>query len=293
MAPRLPSGRLKSWDERIRPVPENVRFFPSLQEAVSLARWDWILTHNIHDLLDCRASRLPKVFLVHGTLSGRILQDRSRVDREEYLEGVKVLLNASRCAVVYISQLKQQDWGLPGTVIRHGIDPSLYGGYAGDLPGVLQVANRLRERNELLGWDTHRFVCRDLPVLLMGDNPRLPGARMGESWEDLKEQYRRTRVYLHTSVYPHEDGYNLALLEAMATGMPVATMDHPTSPVRNGLEGIVASSPEELRAGVIRLLNDAEEARRLGAGARLRVETEFSISKFRSSWQALAERIVS
>jgi glycosyltransferase involved in cell wall biosynthesis len=74
-------------------------------------------------------------------------------------------------------------------------------------------------------------------MLLIGENRDLHYSRRASSWEDLKEQYRSFRIYLHTSVYPYEDGFNLALLEAMASGMPVATMKNPSSPIVDGVGG--------------------------------------------------------
>lgn len=290
--PRLPSGKVKSWDSRIRPLPDNVRLYASLNDAFKGSSWDWALAHNLHDLIDCRALRLPKVFLVHGTLSGRILQDRSTIDRAGYLGNLRLLLEADRCAVVYISRLKQEDWGIPGIVIRSAVDPSHYGGYHGAQSGILQVCNHLRARGEMLGWESHRTVCLGLPTLVLGENRGLSGSRVAECWDDLKDQYRSWRVYLFTAVFPHEDGYNLALLEAMATGMPIATVAHPTSPVRDGVEGIVGATAVELRERVIRLLSDPEEACRMGRLARATLEKEFPISQFRDSWQHLAKDLI-
>jgi hypothetical protein len=291
VTPRLPSGRVKHWDERIRPLPGNVHLYDSVAQAVETEAWDWLLAHNVHDLLDGRGLALPKVFLVHGTLSGRILQERAKVDRPRYVQDLRVLLEQARCRVVYISDLKRDDWGIPGHVIRQAIEPAWYGGYRGEVAGVLQVSNYLKERGAILGYSAHRAVCRGLRSLVLGENPDLPESRVSESWEDLRECYRRFRVYLHTAVYPHEDGFNLALLEAMATGMPIAALSHPTSPVVDGVDGVVAADPPALRARVERLLADEEEARRLGGVARERVAQAFPIGEFRRGWEELANEL--
>ncbi len=288
VTPRLPSGKTQSWDEKIRPLPANVRLFDSVDGALRMGPWNWILAHNIQDLLDCRMLYLPKAFLVHGTLSGRILQDRSNIDKTSYLGNVRTLLRANRCEVVYISKLKQEDWGLGGRIIRPAVDPEQYGGYRGDFRGLLQVCNHLRERGRMLGWEAHEAICSGLPSLVLGVNRGLEGSRVAESWEDLKEQYRTYRVYVHTAIYPYEDGYNLAMLEAMATGMPIASIQSPTSPIVDGVEGIVAPTPAELRNRLMALLDNPEEARVMGAAARARLETEFPLGRFVSSWTSLA-----
>ncbi len=288
MLPRLPSGRVRFWDERIRPLPANARLYDSVDCALRADSWDWILAHNIQDLLDCRALSLPKAFLVHGTLSGRILQDRSSIDRATYIRNVRILLGANRCEVIYISRLKSEDWGLPGRIIRSAVDPAQYGGYRGECRGILQVCNHFRERGEMLGWKAHQEICSGLPNLILGVNRGLHSSRVADSWEDLKEQYRSHRLYLHTAIYPFEDGYNLAMLEAMATGMPIASIRNPSSPLEDGVDGIVAPTAAGLRERVLRLLDGQEEARVLGKAARAKLEKEFPLSELVSAWSALA-----
>jgi hypothetical protein len=291
VTPRLPSGKCKSWDPRIRPLPPNIHLHASVDEALGDFAWDWILTHNVNDLLDTRRANLPKVFLVHGTLSGRMAAERIGVERGTFLKGVRTLVEAYRCRVVYISALKQRDWGLPGEVIRTAINPLQYGGYQGSLRAVLQVGNHLKERGAVLGWEAHMEICHGLPSLVLGDNPGLPGSKVAESWEALKNYYRQYRLYLNTSIYPFEDGYNLALLEAMATGMPIATLKHPTSPVEDGVQGVVGTDAAELRRKVLGLLDDPCEAARMGAEARYRLEQMFPVQEFQSGWRELADRL--
>jgi hypothetical protein len=290
--PRYASGSAKNWEPGIRLLPQNAKLYASMKEALADGTWDWILTHNVSDLMDVRDVSLPKVFLVHGTLSGRILQDQSSIDRALYIKNLKLLLRASNVHVIYISELKRKDWGIHGEVITPGIDILAHGGYRGEIRGILQVCNNLKERGPMMGWATYQAVCCDLPCALIGNNSKLPFSRLSKSWDDLKEKFRSYRVYLYTPVYPYEDGYNLSLLEAMATGMPIATMPHPTSPVRDGIEGVVGSTHEDLRNKVVNLLDDPEEATKMGARARERVEIEFPIQKFQYAWESFASRLL-
>jgi hypothetical protein len=291
ITPNLSSGIQRSWNTRIRPLPGNIRLYSSVREALADSSWDWVLTHNINDLMDTREVFLPKVFLFHGTLSGRILQDKSNIDKKLYINNLKMILAAYKARVLYVSNLKRIDWGIPGDVLCPGIDCSQYGGYRGTLPGILQVCNHMRERGVMMGWNIHREVCRELPSMILGENPGLKSCRVAYNWDDLKEQLRTYRIYLYTPVFPYEDGYNLALLEAMATGMPVAALNHKTSPVRNGIEGVTASTAERLREKIIQLFEDPATARELGNGARRMVEQKYSISEFRNSWELFASKL--
>jgi hypothetical protein len=292
VAPKLPSGQVKQWNPRIRPLLNNISIYSSVQEALQDGPWDWILAHNVNDLLDSRSIPIPKAFLVHGTLSGRILQDRSDINRTLYVRNLNILLKDCGARVIYISNLKRRDWGMPGDVIRPAVDIRQYGGYRGEIRGVLQVCNRLRERGAMMGWSVYEAVCQNIPNLVIGENPNLPCSYMSKDWEDLKEQFRSYRIYLYTPIHPYEDGYNLSLLEAMATGMPVASLKHLTSPIRDGLEGIVAATPEELRKKVSELLDNPDKAMQLGECARLRVEKEFAISAFRLAWESFAMKLL-
>jgi glycosyltransferase involved in cell wall biosynthesis len=289
--PHLSGGPVRRWDLTVRPLPPNVALFSSLEGALREQRWDWILTHNVQDLLEVRELPQPKVFLVHGTLSGRILQDRAEIDRTAYLSNLRILLESCRCRVVYISKLKQDDWGLPGDVVRTAIDPAFYGGYRGEKKEILQVCNNIRERGAMLGWKEHRQACIDYPALILGVNGSLPRSRKSNSWEDLKEQYRAHRLYLHTAKFPYEDGYNLAMLEAMATGMPVAVLDHPSNPIRDGVDGIVGSDGEELRHKISCLMEDYDAAVTMGKAARRRLAHLFPLEKFRDGWNKIAESL--
>jgi hypothetical protein len=292
ITPCQTSGAIKEWNPKLRPLPSNVQLYLSVQEALQDGSWDWVLTHNVNDLLDVREIKAPKAFLVHGTLSGRILQDRSAIDPSLYVKNLQVFLAASNCQIVYISELKRKDWGMPGDVIRPGMDIREYGGYQGNIRGILQVCNHLKERGAITGWKTHQEVCRDHPHLVLGNNKTLPLSRVSNSWDDLKEQLRSYRVYLYTPVYPYEDGYNLALLEAMATGMPIASLHHATSPIRDGLEGVTAPTAAELREKIVRLLDNPVEAADMGVQARLRVKQEFPLSEFQRGWQSFAAQLM-
>jgi hypothetical protein len=292
VTPKLPSGQIKIWNPQIRPLLDNIVLFPSMQDALRQGPWDWVLTHNASDLMDSRSVPIPKIFLVHGTLSGRILQDRASIDRTLYLRNLQLLLKSCSAKVIYISELKRDDWGIPGDVVLPAVDMRSYGGYCGEIRGVLQVCNRLRERGEMMGWNLFNSVCRGIPNLVIGENPGIPTSRVSKNWEDLKEQLRSYRVYLYTPIYPYEDGYNLALLEAMATGMPVATLRHVSSPVREGMEGIVADCAEELREKVVDLLDNPSKSARLGEGARQKVEKEFAMSDFQCAWNSVAAKLL-
>lgn len=77
------------------------------------------------------------------------------------------------------------------------------------------------------------------------------------------------------------EGMSNSLLEAMATGLPcvVSGVGGNTDLVTAGETGVLVPepTPEAWSAALIRLLQDPDEARRLGANALARIEKEFSL----------------
>lgn len=79
------------------------------------------------------------------------------------------------------------------------------------------------------------------------------------------------------------EGLPIALLEAMAMGLPVlaSNVDGVPEAVEDGRTGLLAApgKPEELAAGLRRLIDDPDLRRRLGEGAREKVRREFVLEK--------------
>ncbi|HKQ68352.1 MAG TPA: glycosyltransferase, partial [Polyangiaceae bacterium] len=117
-------------------------------------------------------------------------------------------------------------------------------------------------------------------VDIVGVNPDMPGVGPSESWDDLKARLRVHRFYVHTADPTLEDGYNMAMFEAMAAGLPVLGNRHPTSPVEHGVTGFLSDDPAELRRYAEALLVDRELAGRMGARARESLRGRFSIDVF-------------
>jgi glycosyltransferase involved in cell wall biosynthesis len=285
--PIVQNGRRLRWLKRIRPLPEGCRLL-TLEEAkenLRLGLYELAVCHNNQDLLDIKDYNLPKISIFHSTLTGRILEEGSGVNLADFRRMVTKLLAYWGVKPIFVSSLKRKDWGIRGVVIKLPAPTDECSGYSGGIPGVLRVANHLKERDSLLGYSIQEEILQGLPSDIVGLNPSLSFSEPAPSWEDLKRMYRSYRLFLVTNREGVEDGYNTATLEAMATGMPIVSTKHSTSPVIDGDNGFISDDLSYLRGKIKLLLRDRQKAIRLGGNARRTVSEHFSLQPFIKSWQ--------
>jgi spore maturation protein CgeB/cyclopropane fatty-acyl-phospholipid synthase-like methyltransferase/Tfp pilus assembly protein PilF len=290
--PEIAPGRYRCWDENMRPVPENVRLISMTTaiEMLELGELDLIIAHNIKDLIGVKDYSLPKIIVFHNCLTTEIKLSKDTVCRTDYLDKVNSLLAGVQ--KVFISEKKRQDWGFTGEVILPGLDVTEYGGYRGDKEVVLQVGNLLRERDLMMGYSISKQIVGDHPLKTLGLNPHIEGSRLSQGFDDLLEHFRQSRLFINTTVDEFEDGYNLSMLEAMATGMPIVSSWNESSPLVNGENGYISKDITYLNNRIEFLLKNPEEAKRLGDNSRKTVQDLFPLQRYLESWRKVIERSV-
>ena len=283
IVPRSKGGR-DDWFTEIRPLPANARLIAEADalEAARRGVYRAAVCHNLLDLGLVVDSGVPAVTVFH---TSKDLELVFGLDASTFqTHGLPLL---ARSKVVFVSPMKQRSWGLEGTVVLPGVDIDDYGGWTGEQPRVLHVGNLKRELAAVNGMADMEAAVAGLPFTLVGLNPSIAGARLSRDWDELRQTLRAHRVYLHTARAPFEDGYNLAMLEAMATGAPVVTLAHASSPIVDGQNGRTGETAHALRMSLLELLEDAGLAAALGAAARKTVAERFPIDRFRDNWRAL------
>ena len=290
--PEIAPGHYRRWDENMRPVPENVCLITNetAQEMLELGELDFIIAHNIKDLIAVKDYSLPKVVIFHNCLTTEIKLGKDKVNRKEYLKQINSLLKDVN--KVFISEKKRKDWGLNGELILPGLDVSEYGDYRGERETVLQVGNLLQERDLMMGYSTSQEIVGSHPLTTLGINPNIPGSRLSEGFQDLLNNFRDCRAFINTTVDEYEDGYNLSMLEAMATGMPVVSSWNKSSPIVDGENGYISKDPNYLNQCIDSLLKNPEEARRIGEQGRKTVQDKFPLNRFLQSWQKVIQQSV-
>jgi len=284
----------EEWGESAqRPLPSNISILRG--EKARINDFDVVIGHDpLYDLLRFGSQALgrgvPYIQVVHGRRQ-RTGYSRSKVKGVVKAIYGRVVLNTFSCLnrvqYVFISESVRSSWQLPGVIIRPGIPVDEMMDYSGTIESLLIVGNDLHR--EHFDFDAVLHLSKSLPVRIVGNNPRIPGAKSASSWEELKRLYSTCRAFINVTREP-EDGYNLATLEAMATGMPVVTLAHPTSPVRDGYNGLVAGNTDELIEKGQRLLSDWELAKELGINARRTIVNEFSIEQFVRRWNDVLQK---
>lgn len=291
----IPGKNINRWDNNAHPCPQNVTLI-SRDEAENLYRKNELhlaICHNMSDLMEIKDWRLKKVLHFHETVRGRILTEKSSIRHSEWEQMVKSYLRTiGDVHLAFVSTKKSTDWNLEGTIIELAVDPYDYYGYTGNVPVALTVSNRFKMRGKILGYDIHRAVLGGFPCEIMGYNPEISNSKPAKDWDELKEKYRQNRVYLFTALEEYEDGYNTAMLEAMATGMPVISYKNDTSPIIDGVNGYISDDISYLHQRLKYLLENKERAISLGKAARRTAIEKFGIEQYVEKWKKLIDNIL-
>jgi glycosyltransferase involved in cell wall biosynthesis len=278
-------GRYKAgWDEQMRPVPADARLI-TLPEAVrSETRYHCIITHNITDLLEVKDRQEPRILVLHSTLEGRLKEEKPQVEARTLKQMVQRYVRMLGAHVVATSMFKGESWGFTEDVVTCGIDAGQYLPCTGERASGIRVCNFINSRRKILLWDFYEEAFAGIPVTLVGHNPDMPGVEASEDWDHLKRLLRCHRFCIHTADPRYEAGYNMASVEAMATGLPILGNCHPSSQIEHGVSGFLSDDPEELRNYAKMLLEDRGLALAMGRQARKTAVEQFSAERFKRSF---------
>ena len=266
-------GRGKSF-----PFGDNVIEVPA--DEVPSQQFDCILfqarqhyLEDQHQLLSESQRRLPRIYIEHDPPLAH------PTDTKHSVQDPKTLL-------VHVTPFNRLMWdsgAAPTRVIDHGVIERQGVAYTGELPRGLVVVNNLGRRGRRLGPDVYERVAQEIPLDLVGMNSQEVGGLGEVPPTELATFAAKYRFFFNPIRYT---SLGLAVCEAMMLGMPVvglATTEMATA-VQNGVSGYVDTNVDKLIVHMHRLLNDREEAQRLGAGARQYALGRFNIGRFAEEW---------
>lgn len=277
----LPGRYTSAWDTKMRPLPEGARTLTLDEARAGGVRYDCVVNHNVTDLLDTKDIAAPKLLVLHETLEGRMAQQSADFEARDMRATLNTYLASVGGHAIAISRLKAKSWGVTHTVVQNSVDVDAYPPHVGDVASGIRVANHATSKRVFLAWDFFEEATQGIPMRLVGHNPDMPNVSSANDWEHLKRMLSSHRFLVHTADPRYEDGFNMAMLEGMAAGLPALVNDHPTNIVQHGTTGYVCATPNEMRQRAQELLADGALARYLGANAREFVARHYSPVRFR------------
>jgi glycosyltransferase involved in cell wall biosynthesis len=186
-------------------------------------------------------------------------------------------------------------------MIRFYKDEKEFDNWNGKIAKVITVAQSMNKRfffdKYACRFDIFNQVTEGLPRSLYGPDNEDSGIEGGLlTYAQLKKAYRDNRVYFYTGSYPAS--YTLNLMEAMMTGIPVVAIGRELANLRvydmdvyevdkilNGTNGFCSNNVDELREKVKFLLDNPQEARKMGEEGRKTAIELWGKDKIYSEWR--------
>lgn len=269
VVPGRPEGRKRpAWPATVREVtPAQARETP-LDAVIFQRPAEMELAREY--LGDRRAGAdVPALYVEHNAPQGRINEMRH------------VLADRDDVEIVHVTHFNALFWDTGATatrVIEHGVaDPGAL--YSGELERCAVVINEAERRARVTGTDLLPRFERIAPLDRYGiGTPRdLPQP-------ELHAAIARCRLYLHPFRWT---SLGLALLEAMACGMPVVGLATTEAPYAvPSAAGVLSNRPDVLEGAVRRLLRDPAEAASMGRAGREHVLRHYALQRFLGDWDA-------
>lgn len=258
-----PENLIDVWADEVR----NQQFDCILYQS----HRNWL--EDQYEILSEEQRKLPRIYLEHDPPRQSPTDTRHPVDDPDVL-------------IVHVTPFNELMWDnnrSPTRVIDHGVIVPEGVRYKGDLPRGIAIVNGLGIRGRRLGADIYTRVRREIPLDLAGMRSKEFDGLGEIPHRDLPEFESHYRFFFNPIRYT---SMGLAVCEAMMLGMPIvglATTEMATA-VQNGVSGFVDTDVSRLIGHMRRLLDDPDEARRLGEGARRYAQERFSIQRFIRDW---------
>lgn len=154
-------------------------------------------------------------------------------------------------------------------------------------------------------WDSIQNKCPEWRLDVYGDGDRSSYDKLLDTLHidrnrcalnpatpEIQKEFERSSIAVCSSRF---EGFGLALIEAMACGVPVVSFDCPWGPrsiIRNGDDGLLVENGNVVRLaeGLLVLINDNDLRTKMGKNAKDNVQ-RFCIEAIANRWKTLFEEV--
>ncbi len=259
------------WPDRVYEVPSDKVKDLELDCVIFQSAGNYL--EDQYEILSEEQRRLPGIYLEHDPPRQHPTDTRHIVDDP----------NALLVHVTHFNRLMWDSGRTPTCVIEHGVLIPDGIAYKGDLACGLVVVNNLKKRSRRVGEDIFYAVRERIALELVGMQSQEAGGRGEIGHEELAEFASHYRFFFNPIRYT---SLGLAVCEAMMIGMPVVGLatTEMVKAVQNGVSGYVDTDIDILVERMAELLENPEQAKTLGDGARRFARERFSIGRFVHDW---------
>ena len=272
----------KAWFTEHAPMPDNYyqmpegSFFPGIE-------FDFILAHS-------KFGQLQVAQQINQHLQVPILCIEHTLPLEQWPhEQLEQFQNFYGDVNVFITEYSKNKWNInaPSDVIYHAVDTNLFKPAGLERSGVLTVAHDFINRDYALNYQGWERITQGLDRKVVGATEGLSEA--AKSVDELVQAYQQAAVYINPSTL---SPVPTSMLEAMACGCPVVSMDNCAIPefIEHGVNGYLSNDEEELRLWIKNLLDKPEVAHQMGEAARQTVLEKCNKERFVSEWNNIFDK---
>ncbi|AEV83546.1 glycosyl transferase [Actinoplanes sp. SE50] len=232
--------------------------------------------------IDLVPPSLPVIYVEHNTPKGDVPNTRHPMaDRDDLI-------------IAHVTHFNDLFWDCGGTrttVIEHGIvEPKAR--WTGELDRLAIVTNEPVRRGRVTGTDLFERFTAAAPIDVFGMGVAdLPGDRITPHEDPpqhaMHDLLAQRRAYLHLCRWT---SLGLSLIEAMQIGMPVIALatTEAIAAVPDGA-GVLSTRVDTLVEAAHWLIEEPDEARRMGERARRAALARYGLDRFLADWDHLLE----
>jgi glycosyltransferase involved in cell wall biosynthesis len=259
--------------------------WPATAEEVALADVadvDVVVLQRPEELERVAHLDVPKIYVEHNTPKGDVPNTRHPMaDRDDLV-------------VAHVTHFNELFWDTGGTrttVIEHGIvEPAAR--WTGELERLAVVTNEPVRRGRVTGTDLFGRFAAVAPLDVFGMGVADLQSQRITAYDDppqskMHAAVAQRRAYLHLCRWT---SLGLSLIEAMQMGMPVlalATTEAIAAVPPDA--GVLSTRVDTLVEAAQWLIDEPEQARRLGARARQVALARYGLDRFLADWDRLLE----